>query len=221
MINTAFLSIIRTASVSGLMIQNYDSARPLHKIKVGIIGWGPIGQYHCKMCHEMFGNKINRTYVYDLRKIEKDSLHAEYGGKVVVCDNWQAAYTEADLVITCTVAQAPYITLKPKTGSFHLNVSLRDYTLEVFEHFKDAIVVDSWEEACRENTDIEKMHLEKGLQKADVKTIIDVVLHDAIRGYAPATSVFFNPMGMAVFDIALASFYYRKAFENRVGVQLS
>ncbi len=220
MINTAFLSIIRTASVSGLMIQRYGSVRSLRKIKLGIIGWGPIGQYHCKMCHKVFGNKIDRTYVYDIRKIDNVLLESEYMDKVVICDDWPAAYTDADLVITCTVAKSPYITLNPKTGSLHLNVSLRDYSVEVFEYFKDAIIVDSWDEVCRENTDIERMHREKGLQKNDTKTIIDVVLHNAISDYAQDAAILFNPMGMAVFDIALASFYYRKALESRVGVPL-
>ena len=48
-INTPLLSIVRTASVSGLMIQKYLKSLKRKNLKVGIVGYGPIGQYHYKM----------------------------------------------------------------------------------------------------------------------------------------------------------------------------
>ena len=47
-INTSLISIIRTASVSGLMIKNYINVNNKKDLTVGIIGWGPIGQDHYK-----------------------------------------------------------------------------------------------------------------------------------------------------------------------------
>ena len=44
---------------------------------------------------------------------------------------------------------------------------------------KDAIIVDDWDEVCRENTDIEFMYKEKGFSRKMVKTINDVIC----RGY--------------------------------------
>ena len=70
------------------------------------------------------------------------------------------------------------------------------------------MIVDDWEEVCRERTDIEMMHLEKGLQKENTKSIIDIVREDCIGKFDPVYPVMFNPMGMAVFDIAIAGFYY-------------
>src|SRR5882762_3468234 len=53
-INTARLSSIRTASVTGLVIRSFLMVRRRQPIKVGIIGFGPIGQYHLNMCLSQF-----------------------------------------------------------------------------------------------------------------------------------------------------------------------
>jgi len=73
-INTALLSIIRTTSVSGLMIRYFLKARPMDNINVAIIGWGPIGQHHFKMCTDILNDKIANIYLYDLREINLDEI---------------------------------------------------------------------------------------------------------------------------------------------------
>ena len=145
--------------------------------------------------------------LYDIRPVDRELL--EENKLVEIVDSWEAAYREADIFITCTVAEAAYIDQPPKPGSLHLNVSLRDYKTNVFDWFKDAIVVDDWEEVCREKTDIEMMHLEKGLQKEDTRSIIEVVCDNCLSLYSKESPVMFNPMGMAVFDIAMGAYYYR------------
>ncbi|MGB8190522.1 MAG: 2,3-diaminopropionate biosynthesis protein SbnB [Chitinophagaceae bacterium] len=206
-INTPLLSIIRTASVTGLVIKYYAQARSLSNLRVGITGFGPIGQYHLKMCTALLGDKIDKISLYDIRSIDA-SLIKEYKN-VEIVNSWQDAYENADIFITCTVSDAPYIDKPPKPGSLHLNVSLRDYKTSVFDWFKDAIIVDEWEEVCREKTDIEMLHIEKGLNKEGTKSIIDVVKERCIENIPADYPVMFNPMGMAVFDIAVGSYYYR------------
>jgi ornithine cyclodeaminase len=83
-----------------------------------------------------------------------------------------------------------------------------------------AIIVDDWEEVCREKTDIEMMHLERGLQEKDTKNIADVVFHNAMAGYPKDEPILFNPMGMAVFDIATGRYYMEKARSMKVGLEL-
>jgi len=53
------------------------------------------------------------------------------------------------------------------------------------------------------------MHIEKGLQQEHTSSIIDVVMHRCLEKYAPSVPIMFNPMGMAVFDIALGNFYFQ------------
>lgn len=207
-INTALLSIIRTASVSGLILKHFEKARNLSSVNIGIAGFGPIGQHHLAMCQAILGKKIKKINLFDIKKIT--SVPVDKNGHIEIVNSWEEAYTTADIFITCTVADAPYIDKPPKEGSLHLNVSLRDYKTSVFEWFRDSIIVDDWNEVCREKTDIELMHLEKGLSEKDTKTIIDVVSGNCMQAYPAAMPVIFNPMGMAVFDIAIGCFYYRR-----------
>ncbi len=206
-INTPLLSIIRTASVSGLVINYYDNARHLNDVTIGIIGFGPIGQYHLEMCEALLGDKLKNVLIYDIRKIDGSLLDGK--DNINIVDSWEKAYDPADIFITCTVSDAPYINKQPKKGSLHLNVSLRDYIPETIDWFKSAIIVDDWEEVCREHTDIEMMHLEKGLQKEHTQSIVDVIAKNCIHDFDKDKPIMFNPMGMAVFDIAIGSHYYQ------------
>ena len=218
-INTARLSMIRTSSVSGLMIRYFLKARLMENINLAIIGWGPIGQHHFKMATNIMGEKLNKIFLYDLRGVDKDAIDSPYKDKVVVTDNWQDAYTDTDIFITSTVSKAPYVDLPPKPGSLQLNCSLRDYKVDILDHTK-AIIVDDWEECCREKTDIETMHLERGLQEKDTKSIADVVVNNCMNDYPAEEAVMFNPMGMALFDIAIGRYYMDKAKEMGIGLEL-
>lgn len=218
-INTALLSIIRTASVSGLMIRYFLKARPMDNINVAIIGWGPIGQHHYKMCSDILKDKIANIYLYDLREINPDTITGPFKDKTIVAKSWQDAYRDADIFITCTVSKAPYIDEKPKPGSLQLNCSLRDYKEDILDHTK-AIIVDDWEEVCREKTDIEMMHINRGLKEEDTKSIVDVVCNNCMADYPADEAVMFNPMGMAVFDIGTGRYYLDKAKEMGIGLEL-
>lgn len=216
MINTPLLSVIRTASVTGLVIDAYQKTRELSGLKIGITGFGPIGKYHLDMVLALLGNKIESVRIFDLRPIDSQGLPDD--DRVEVVSSWEDAYLDADIFMTCTVSKAAYIDKAPKPGSLHLNVSLRDYTTETYQWFKEAMIVDDWEEVCREKTDIEMMHLEKGLQEKDTKSIVDVVDGNCLADYSLDTSIMFNPMGMAVFDIALGSHYYQEGMAAQLSL---
>lgn len=83
-----------------------------------------------------------------------------------------------------------------------------------------AVIVDDWEEVCRENTDIEQLHLQQGLTRAGTQTIADVVCRRSLSRFPAAEPVFFCPMGMAVFDIAVAVYYVKQAREKGIGAWL-
>lgn len=219
-VNSQAINAIRTASVSGLVINYYLKSRPLSAIKLGIIGWGPIGRYHYKMCNEILGDRISTYYLTDLRGIDPAAIDGQNRHKIKIVDSWKEIYANCDILITCTVADAPYITGNPIDGALYLNVSLRDFKTDVYEYFKHTIIVDDWEEVCREKTDVEMMHLEKKLQKKDTKSIIDVV-DNCIDSYPTQYPIMFNPMGMAVFDIAIANYYCLQAKLKGIGEVLA
>jgi len=219
-INTALLSIIRTAAVTGLMIRYFNNVRPLKEINLGIIGWGPIGRNQLKMCLDLWGDKIAKIFLYDLRKIEKPAIDFAPQDKIVVTESWEQAYLDADVCITATVSKAPYIDKEPKKGSLQLNVSLRDYATDIYDYVKDSIIVDDWEEICREKTDIEMMHLEKGLKKEHTQSMVDMVTGNCMKDYPADVPIMFNPMGMAVFDMAVGSYYFNEARRKCLGQEL-
>ncbi|NLR57662.1 2,3-diaminopropionate biosynthesis protein SbnB [Chitinophaga polysaccharea] len=219
-INTALLSAIRTAAVSGMVIQRFMDARNPEKITLGISGFGPIGRYHLKMCVDILGENLAKIVLYDLKEIDLSELSPDIIAKIQIAGSWMEAYDSADIFITCTVSKRPYIDRRPKSGSLHLNVSLRDYMPVAFDWFRGAIIVDNWEEVCREQTDIEVMHKERSLQQADTQSIINVVYGDCIARYPPDVPVMFNPMGMAVFDIAIGTYFLHKLSQTNHLIEL-
>lgn len=217
-INTALISAIRTAGVSGAVLDSYLAARKApRKLTAGIIGMGPIGQTHLDMLNGAFAGSIEKVLVYDLN--EKVLSRVAAGGiPVEHCGSWEEVFDSADIFMTCTVSGKRYIDRPPRAGALYLNVSLRDFE-PAFMQAADLIVVDDWAEVCRENTDIEWMHLHHQLQEADVATI-GAVLLDGILADDPGRSVMFNPMGMSVYDMAVARYYYDLSVRLAVGAVL-
>jgi ornithine cyclodeaminase len=214
-INTSFLSAIRTASVSGLVVRKYIGKDVRRSYSVGIIGLGPIGMMHLRMVESILGGNIGKIYLYDLKEIE-----VMYNGdKIVICDTWEECYANADIFITCTVSPDRYIDKEPKKGSLQLNVSLRDYKVDV-RKYMDIIVVDDWQEVCRQNTDIEIMHKEMGLNQDDTVSLCEFMHGEYHPGSMADKTIMFNPMGMAVFDIAVGGYYYRKAIDHGIGIEI-
>jgi 2,3-diaminopropionate biosynthesis protein SbnB len=209
-LNSGTISAIRTASVSGFVLRNYLKKKNLGRLTVAIVGFGPIGQHHLRMCASLLDEKCAKVILYDLKGVDLAFVPQSIRDRVVVADNWQEGYDEADIFITCTVSADRYIDRQPKPGSLHLNVSLRDYKTSVFPWFKDAMVVDDWEEICRENTDVERFHLEMGIGREQAGTIMDLLDPDWIQHYDEDQAVLFNPMGMAIFDIAIGKYYVQK-----------
>ncbi|MGG1596356.1 2,3-diaminopropionate biosynthesis protein SbnB [Paenibacillus naphthalenovorans] len=218
-LNSPLPSIVRTASVSGLMIRHFLQARSLERFHLGIIGWGPVGQYHAQMAESLYGDKIERIRVYDIRGVDLSGIASPYRDRITVEKTWEDVYRPSDILITCTVSENRYIDSPPGKGSLLLNVSLRDYKPEALASVK-TVIVDDWDEVCRENTDIERLHLERGLARRDVQTLADVVCRDSLAEIADDEPVFFCPMGMSVFDIATAVYYMKLAEERGLGVEL-
>jgi N-[(2S)-2-amino-2-carboxyethyl]-L-glutamate dehydrogenase len=190
MINANLVSAVRTAAVSGLITREYIRTNAKDKkITVGIIGFGPIGRTHLKMIEAVAGGQIDRIYLYDLKTIQKDSIDCGMPEKVIVAGSWQECYDNADIFITCTVSDQAYIDHAPKKGSLQLNVSLRDYKTAT-RKYMDVIIVDDWDEVCRQNTDIENMHKNGELQKEDTISIADVVCLNSLNNIKKDDTVY-------------------------------
>ncbi|MFD2615322.1 2,3-diaminopropionate biosynthesis protein SbnB [Paenibacillus gansuensis] len=217
---SGLLNCLRTAAVSGVMTTAFLKARPLEKLRVGIIGWGPIGRAHLEMFIGLFEDRLDQVMIYDLKPVAAESIPESVRSITLIADYWQSVYRESAICATCTVSPERYIDQAPPRGSLLLNVSLRDYLPESVSSLK-AVVVDDWQEICRENTDIEQLHLTCGLREEDAILLEDVVCGSGLADYASSDEpVFFNPMGLAVFDIAIAGHYLQEAVRLGAGVVL-
>jgi 2,3-diaminopropionate biosynthesis protein SbnB len=225
MIGTPLPSAARTAAVSGLLIRHYLKARAASKrLKLGIIGFGPVGRLHYDMCCRLFGEHLEDIQVYDIRGCELDSpdliaVEDTLRRRTRLASSWQQLYNECNLIITCTVSSQRYIDIPPAEGTLLLDVSLRDYTAAAINGI-NAIIVDDWDEVCRENTDIELLHLTSGLTEAQTSSLTDVVCRGALASFPASEPVLFCPMGMAVFDMAVADYFVQRAQTLGIGLQL-
>ncbi|QJB31971.1 2,3-diaminopropionate biosynthesis protein SbnB [Chitinophaga oryzae] len=219
-INTSHVSAVRTAAVTGLVVKEYLQRNQQKKLSVGIIGFGPIGQQHLDMVSTLLGDRLDYVNIYDLNPPDSALVPAHLKEKVNIVKTWEEAFGNADILMTCTVSKKPYINKVPKKGSLQLNISLRDYVPE-FINYTNHIVVDDWEEVCRENTDIEVMHKTQGLTKEGTLSLVDIICEEKLRHAGTEEVVMFNPMGMAVFDIATAVYFYEKAKADGVGTVLA
>jgi len=219
-INSARLSAIRTAGISGVVIHKYLTDRGLMgtKVRIGIIGLGVIGRIHLDMINSAFPDVIEKVYLYDIAGISLQSVQTTGNLELINCRSWEEVFDNSDIFITCTVGSTRYINKRTELPSLHLNVSLRDYCAGFMDGV-DLMIVDSWEEVCREGTDIAFMHRDHGLQQADVYTMVDVVCRGLFKNNGGEV-VMFNPMGMAVYDIAIAKYYHDLALAYSVGLKI-
>jgi len=219
LINGAAISGIRTAAVSGFVLGRYIAANELPEVKAGIIGFGPIGQYHLQMLQACFGDRLKAVSLFDLRGIGEKETRDRYPGVAIsICSSWEAVFEQSNVLITCTVARERYIDKVPKKGAVYLNVSLRDFKTD-FLKSTDLVSVDDWEEVNRENTDIERAALTYGLSREDVLEITDLLDASSLADMS-GRSFMFNPMGMAVYDIAVARYYQELALRRNNLIEL-
>ena len=221
-INTALVSAIRTAAVSGVVIKNFLDRSSVNKtpLNIGICGVGIIGRIHAEMIASLLATRLGYIKVFDKRQIDLTKLPSSIANKIEVCSSWREVYTDADIFLTATVSSERYVNLPPKKGSLQLNISLRDFHPEL-RKYMDLIVVDNWEEVCRENTDVEQMHKSGLLSKEQTISISDLVCNQYMKTIPANHTVMFNPMGMSAYDISIGQYYYQHAIEQGIGQPLN
>lgn len=218
-LKSSLLNGTRTAAVSGVMLRSYLEAREPGSVSIGIVGWGPVGRLHLEMCAALLGSRLKQVYLYDLEPIQLDSVPEDLRSRTVIESNWRQVYRQSDVFLTCTVSDHRYIDERPREGMLLLHVSLRDYQPESIRHLQ-ALVVDDWQEVCRENTDLEQLHLRYGLQQQDTKDLADVVLRQGLNDYTASEPILFSPMGLGIFDLGVAGYYLEQAEQLGLGTVL-
>jgi len=215
------ISGMRTAGVTVLACEHL--AREGFS-RVALIGCGFIGRLHALGLVESFPSIAN-LFLYDRDEAAARRLAAELvpsGVRVTICETAEQAVRAGEVVVPCTVADAPYIRASwIQPGTFVSNISIMDVEPDAFVEV-DKLVVDDWDQCNRERKTINQLVLDGRLARED----LHAELGDVVRGAKPGREtpderILLNPMGMAIEDVACAAAVYRTAREQGTGTWLT
>ena len=142
--------------------------------------------------------------------------------EIVATDtNHRIAMEGADILVTATSAQAPLLKADwVKPGSFYSHVGGWEDEYAVAEQ-SDKIVCDDWDTVTHRTQTLSRMYKEGVINAKD----IHADLHELISNRKPgresaAERIYFNAVGLAFLDVAIAEAMYRRAREAGVGTPL-
>ncbi|HWB72317.1 MAG TPA: ornithine cyclodeaminase family protein [Egibacteraceae bacterium] len=128
----------------------------------------------------------------------------------------------ADILVTATSAQAPLLRAAwMKPGSFYSHVGGWEDEYDVARKC-DKIVCDHWDTVKHRTQTLSRMYQDGELRDADIYANLDEV----VAGEKPGRErdderVYFNAVGLAFVDVAIALAMYRRAVEAGKGQELT
>jgi N-[(2S)-2-amino-2-carboxyethyl]-L-glutamate dehydrogenase len=128
----------------------------------------------------------------------------------------------ADILVTATSAQAPLLKAAwMKPGSFYSHVGGWEDEYAVAKQCQK-IVCDDWETVKHRTQTLSRMYKDGELGDADVHANLDEVVAGEKPGReADDERVYFNAVGLAFVDVAIALAMYRRAVDVGKGRQLT
>ncbi|MFA2567614.1 2,3-diaminopropionate biosynthesis protein SbnB [Bacillus wiedmannii] len=217
------ISAMRTAAVS-VVATRHLANKDFRNLS--IVGCGLIAKMHVMSMLENFKG-IKNVVLYDVESYKAQELMKKFQSKYKnvsfrVADKVQDAVEKAEVLVTCTVTNKPYIKAEwIQKGTFISNVSIMDLESELFIQ-ADKVIVDDWDQANREKKVINQLVLEGKFSKE----MLHAELGDIITGLKAGREhkdelIILNPMGMAIEDISCAYEIYENALKNNIGKYLN
>ncbi|HEY1353931.1 MAG TPA: ornithine cyclodeaminase family protein [Ktedonobacteraceae bacterium] len=235
----AYISSLRTASVSLLAAEVLDSQQCEC---VAVIGSGVQAQAHLELLLKRRASYplLRQVVFFDvdqgrteaLRRALAPALSAQ-GLKLVLAATAEEAVRQSQLLITTTTTTTGYIPYAwLQAGALFLNVSLDDPLPDVVLR-ADKVVVDDWMLVMHDTRRLlGRMYREGKIagpadQPTGLSSVrrVDAQLAEIVSGERGGRQrrneiILFNPFGLAIEDIALASAVYQSAQELGLGVWL-
>jgi ornithine cyclodeaminase/alanine dehydrogenase-like protein (mu-crystallin family) len=133
----------------------------------------------------------------------------------------QQAVEDADVIVTATSAQAPLLKADwVKPGSFYSHVGGWEDEFKVAEN-SDKIVCDDWETVKHRTQTLSRMYKDGLLKDEDVYcNLVDLVTGEKPGRESPDEKTYFNAVGLAYTDVAIAYAMYERANEAGMGQDL-
>jgi len=216
----ALISAMRTAVVQALAARYL--ARPDAQ-SIGLVGAGRIGALTLWALSKWFPNvTVFRAYDQNIARLDAFVSHmARQGIGIEPCPGFREALSDADIGVVATTESEPYVTeAEFKRGSLFMNVSLMDPTFELVSA-ADKIVVDDWHQSVHSDRVLARMHREGLVTRESIHGEFGEVVAGRIPGREhPDERIFWNPFGLAIEDIAVASAIYEEALLKGLGQPL-
>jgi len=132
-----------------------------------------------------------------------------------------AATGDADIIVTATSAQAPLLKADwLKEGVFYSHVGGWEDEYDVAKRC-EKIVCDNWETVKHRTQTLSRMYRDGELSDSDIYCDLSALLSGAMPGReSPAERIYFNAVGLAYTDIAIAYAMYQRACEAGMGQDL-
>ncbi|MDP6723862.1 MAG: hypothetical protein QF536_01535, partial [Arenicellales bacterium] len=136
--------------------------------------------------------------------------------------NSQKAIEGADIIVTATSAQAPLLKAEwMKPGTFYSHVGGWEDEYDV-ARLCEKIVCDDWETVKHRTQTLSRMYKDGDLKDEDIYADLNEVVTGEKDGRETAEErVYFNAVGMAYIDVAIAHAMYQRAREAGKGKKFS
>ncbi len=140
---------------------------------------------------------------------------------IVFADDLQVLLRNANLISLATTAARPYImdlaSYTEKATILH--ISLRDLAPEVILACDN--VADDIDHVLREGTSVQLAEQKVGNREFLRCTLGDILIGRAFSRRDEKSTVIFNPFGLGILDVALASYIYQRALEQGRGTRVA
>ncbi len=135
--------------------------------------------------------------------------------------NLEAAADDADILVTATSAQAPLLKaswVKPGAFYSHIGGWEDEYAVALIS---DKIVCDDWETVKHRTQTLSRMYQDKELHDKDIHgNLVEIVAGDKAGRENDEERIYFNAVGLAYTDVAIAYAMYQRASEAGFGQDL-
>ncbi|MCX6585816.1 MAG: 2,3-diaminopropionate biosynthesis protein SbnB [Acidobacteria bacterium] len=216
------LSARRTAATAALAFQHLASSDSNQLVSV--FGAGPIAVAVLRALVE--APRVAGFKLYDPRRQRAEDLAErltkETGASIDVVDTAASCLSECRAVVLATTGSKAYVTpdMLSRDNSLIVALSLDDVTPEVFLS-ADKVVVDCFEDCCREEKLLHRLVTEGRFSREQVWAEIgEIISGRKVGRQSDDEFVYFNPMGMGIEDLAVATMVYRKALLEKRGTFL-
>lgn len=135
--------------------------------------------------------------------------------------NLERAIDGADIIVTATSAQAPLLKADwMKPGAFYSHIGGWEDEFEVAKQC-DKIVCDDWETVKHRTQTLSRMYKEGLLTDDDLHAnLVDLVLGAKPGRESDDEKIYFNAVGLAYVDVAIAIAMYKRALDAGLGQDL-